>query len=405
MSDSDTDVFFNSVKLQIEFLRDLRKNIDKEDVGKFCDLIYSNVNKYLAGVDKPLEVLALASGRSLISLRSFSDRIESMYKNARVFTPEQARNVQDLDLVIFNTASGSGSNLVSYVDDIRKAKVPVLIVTESGKSDLLDGFEGYDSKYLIRVPEYPETVKDNLYIKTLYSPLGSEFELKTFALFASAFDQISDIFDSYRTGDISNPDLLCQTFYDCLDEFTDNAELLMSIDKDPVSNWIEQVFPRSGYIVPYGFGNSALVSDAFGMRLTHLGKDVSLLGQPNRPDYRRGDIFCPMSGSGDTPEVVNEFRKVWRADKAAITVNKDSKLVELMKESGDADNILYIPVLEDKTDLYKSRTSRLFSFDRDVLQRPLYFEMNLYIVLNAMVAQAAFNEGKTVKSMRIIHVK
>ena len=50
-----------------------------------------------------------------------------------------------------------------------------------------------------------------------------------------------------------------------------------------------------------GVSRSGFVANAFGMRLTHLGRNVFMRDGPTTPAFLRGDTYIPITGSGKHP--------------------------------------------------------------------------------------------------------
>jgi len=78
----------------------------------------------------------------------------------------------------------------------------------------------------------------------------------------------------------------------------------------------------------FGVGRSGLVGKAFAARLAHLKFQVYVVGETITPAVQEGDVFISISGSGETPSVVNSSKsaKLAGAKLVAITSNRESSL-------------------------------------------------------------------------------
>ena len=66
---------------------------------------------------------------------------------------------------------------------------------------------------------------------------------------------------------------------------------------------------RADRIFLHGAGRSGLVCRFFAMRLLHLGRQVFLVGDTTTPPLRTGDLMVVVTGSGNTPSVVQVAEK------------------------------------------------------------------------------------------------
>jgi len=70
----------------------------------------------------------------------------------------------------------------------------------------------------------------------------------------------------------------------------------------------------------YGLGRSGLVARMFGMRLVHLGRDATIVGDTTTPAIRAGDLLIPCSRTGRSPILHHMIRLAHRKGARAAAV-------------------------------------------------------------------------------------
>jgi len=90
----------------------------------------------------------------------------------------------------------------------------------------------------------------------------------------------------------------------------------------------------------YGQGRSGLVAQMAAMRFMHLGYKAHFVGEVSAPSIRQGDGLLLVSGSGETPVLLNfaTIAKQEGANIAVVTGHETSSLARL------ADKILSLPL-------------------------------------------------------------
>ncbi len=181
--------------------------------------------------------------------------------------------------------------------------------------------------------------------------LGSEFELKLGVLLNAI---IPELYYHEVGKDVDR-------FYSTLEHIVKNAGLLSTIDPAYLDEWSDKVLNRRGNYVVDGVSRSGFVANAFGMRLTHLGRNVFMRDGPTTPAFLRGDTYIPITGSGNTREIIEGAikAKLRGADVFPITVNNNSRLTSLMDSWGYSKNVMYVPVSqEDITCIGRKKRAR-----------------------------------------------
>ena len=208
--------------------------------------------------------------------------------------------------------------------------------------------------------------------------------------------------DIYRHEDSTGASM----YYHQIDHFINNARLLTNMDHVHLNEWMDKVLNRRGNYIVDGVGRSGFVAKAFGMRLTHLGRNVFMRDGPTTPSLTRGDAYIPISGSGNTREIIEGAvkAKIRGADVFPIMVNIDSKLASLMDSWGYSKNIIYVPVSLEDISLYWEKDMSKIMAAKSVQTRPSMSELNSYIFTNAIIAMSMDILGISERYLKRIHV-
>jgi D-arabinose 5-phosphate isomerase GutQ len=383
-----TGTFYESVDIQQRFIRQLAE-IDRDRISEFISLLTGFM---LEDKGRTKFIYGIAEGRSALALYDFLQQ-SSRYENIMPLTlDDPIRRYIDpekINLVLAATGSGETKSVIRYLEDAFKLEVPVALITSNVGSRAHSMVSEYDNGYVSVLPTLTGLDRKNL------SALGSEFELKL-AVMLNAL--IPELYHHDR-GDINR-------YYAQVEHFARNAGLLKNIDAQHLGDWVDKVLNRRGNYIVDGVGRSGFVAKAFGMRLTHLGRNVFMRDGPTTPAFLRGDSYIPLSGSGNTREIIEGVvkAKLHGADVFPITVNIDSRLSSLMDSWGLARNIMYIPVEIDDISLYWEREMSKIVATKSVQSRPSVSEINSYVFTNAIIAQAMEMLGVSELYLKRIHV-
>ncbi|HMK46836.1 MAG TPA: SIS domain-containing protein [Methanocella sp.] len=384
----DTSVYYESVEVQHHFIKQLGE-INREKVAEFISLLAGFI---LDGSDKTKIIYGIAEGRSALSLYDFLQQ-SSRYENITPLTlDDPIRRYIDPEknnLIVAATGSGETKSVIRYLEDAFLMEVPVVLITSNIKSRAYTMISEYENGYTFVIEPVRLTERKKL------AALGSEFELKLFVLLNAI---IPELYHN-STGD-------SQRYYEQIDHLADNAMLLKNIESGHLADWMDRLLNRRGNYVVDGVGRSGFVAKAFGMRLTHLGRNVFMRDGPTTPAFLRGDAFIPISGSGNTREIIEGVvkAKLRGADVFPVTVNRDSRLASLMESWGYSKNIMYLPVSQDDIGLYQEKDMSKIMATKSVQSRPSISEVNSYVFTNAIVAQAMEMLGVSEQYLKRIHV-
>ncbi len=384
-----TDLFYGSVKIQQQFIKQL-EDVKKEKILEFINLLAGFI---LDDTKHTKVIYGIAEGRSALALYDFlqqSAKYENIYP---VTLDDPIRRYIDpgkANLVIAATGSGETKGVLRYLEDAFKLNVPVVLITANVNSRAYSMVSEYENGFIFDIEHLRDISNKNL------AALGSEFELKLGVLLNAVIPEL------YHHDPGGNAD----KYYAMLEHMVKNSELLMDIDPAYLDEWSDKVLNRRGNYVVDGVSRSGFVANAFGMRLTHLGRNVFMRDGPTTPAFIRGDAYLPITGSGNTREIIEGAikAKLRGADVFPITVNNNSKLTSLMESWGYAKNIMYVPVSQDDINMYREMEASKIVATMSIQTRPSISELNSYIFTNAFIALGIDMLGVSEKYLQQKHV-
>jgi 6-phospho-3-hexuloisomerase len=123
----------------------------------------------------------------------------------------------------------------------------------------------------------------------------------------------------------------------------DLDRILKAVPADETQGFVTAI--RDAHrVFMYGLGRSGLVARMFGMRLVHLGRDATIVGDTTTPAIRTGDLLIPCSRTPETLKadlVVRLPLEAAKAEKAqpmgslfeqALVLYLDQVVLRLMAE-------------------------------------------------------------------------
>lgn len=392
------ETFREATVLQCEFLKKLL-DLDMTDVAAFSDSMVS----FLTPTPQNRFVYGLAAGRSALSLYSFLQLIQNHFDNVFPFTLEDPvqrhyrKGSKNLGLAI--SGSGETSSVNKYIEDVIAHGGEIKLITANDQGTAYRLVKDYDkgSVLVFKARTKYSTDKET---RSRLSPLGTEFELEVLAFLNAVFKDIQS-----RLKGVC--DVSCPEYRSTIKDFEENARLIVGMDTDCLEHWFSRLLPRSGRYVIGGVGRSGLVARAFEMRFTHLNKISYWERDFNTPSFQIGDVYLPISGIGNTYEALEGSMHAMSkgADVMPITANKSSRLVSLMRKHGRTDDIVFVPVKPEYSDLFSGDTSATTWLMSDYTKfRYPIFEINASIFTNSVVAVGAEFFGIVEAGMRRMHV-
>lgn len=161
----------------------------------------------------------------------------------------------------------------------------------------------------------------------------------------------------------------------------DLSRILEAVPEADTRRFVEAI-RDTNRVFMYGLGRSGLVARMFGMRLVHLGRDATVVGDTTTPAIRKGDLFVPCSRTGRSPILHHMIRLAHREGaKVAAVVGTPEAL--------KADLIVRLPLEAAKTETAQPMGS--------------LFEQALLLYLDHVVLLLMRELKKTVEDMERIH--
>jgi len=113
--------------------------------------------------------------------------------------------------------------------------------------------------------------------------------------------------------------------------FRDLERILGAVPEEDTRRFVHAI-RDAGRVFMYGLGRSGLVARMFGMRLVHLGRDATIVGDTTTPAIREGDLLIPCSRTGRSPILHHAIRLAHRqkAKVAAVVGTPESLKAELV---------------------------------------------------------------------------
>jgi D-arabinose 5-phosphate isomerase GutQ len=391
------ETFREATILQCGFLEKLL-DLDMKGVAAFS----ASMEEFLAPSPENKFVYGLAAGRSALALYSFLQLIQNHFDDVFPFTledPVQRHYRKGKNLGIAISGSGETPAVNKYIQDMIAHGSEIKLITASEKGRAFRLVSEYEKGSTLVIKARTKYATDKK-MRSRLSPLGTEFELEVLAFLNALFKDIQS-----RLNGIC--DVSCPEYRSTIKDFEENARLIAEIDPVHLEHWLSRLLPRSGRYMIGGVGRSGLVARAFEMRFTHLNKISFWERDFNTPSFQIGDVYIPISGTGNTYEAMEGANTALskEADVMPITANRSSKLVAFMKKHGRTEDMVFIPVKPGHADIFSgdaSTTTWLMS-DYTKFRYPI-FEINASIFTNSVVAVGAEFLGIVEAGMRRMHV-
>ena len=390
------DTYKDATDLQCSFIEKLGQ-LDLESVNAFAESLAS----FLKEKDEKNFVYGLAAGRSALSLYSF---LQLLYNHFNAFpctmedpVQKHFRNTRK-NLGIAVSGSGETPAVNKYIEDIINQGGDIRLITANRDGTSHRLVEDYENGSVLVIKGKTKYDLDMTRTSKL-SPMGTEFELEVLAFLNAVFKEVQGRIEGERSEG-------CESYLSTIRDFAAQCRLISRVDEGGLAKWFERLFPRSGRYIIGGVGRSGLVARAFEMRFTHLNKTSYWERDFNTPSFQIGDVYVPITGSGNTYECIEGVKSAFRrgADVLPITTNPSSELVELLREKGREEDIAFIPVSEEYLEqICGSRRTTSWLVSEYSMHRYPIFEINASIFTNSVVAVGAEYLGIEEAGMKRLH--
>ncbi len=370
---SGLNIFFSTWKYLTDCVRDSINALNQDKLKNLFSLLIEG-RKHAIIVD--------GMGRSLQSIMLVEDCME--HNGFSIILPASnacLRPWKRNDIFFFNSGSGSGSP-ITHAQHAKEDGLRVIGMTYN--ANLLKEFPDV----LVMAPSENKN--------PLYSPLGTEFELTSAVvgtcLGYSVRDTVEESIDDFRkaTGQIvSLYDSTCKYFEENLEMLMDFIGIITEYLTAPVKR---NVFFR-------GVGRDQIVNQVAAIRYGHLrkepDKDLHVIYESHWDLRKEGDLIIVTSGSGSTTQTMDYAMQAFVSGMRVfgITSFANSDLGRFTKR---VDGNLIVPGRKDPFSMYNViQTERKHYLPE--------FELNVYLTLDALLAQIASNNGITEDDMRRSH--
>ncbi|MDF0590766.1 phosphoheptose isomerase family protein [Candidatus Methanocrinis natronophilus] len=390
------NTYKDATALQCSFIEKLEQ-LDLESVNAFAESLAS----FLKEKDEKNFVYGLAAGRSALSLYSF---LQLLYNHFNAFPCTMEDPVQKhfrdtrKNLGIAVSGSGETPAVNKYIEDIINQGGEIRLITANRDGTAHRLVEDYENGSVLVIKGKTKYDLDMTRTSKL-SPMGTEFELEVLAFLNAVFKEVQGMIEGDRSGS-------CESYLSTIRDFSSQCSLISRVDEEGLSKWFERLFPRSGRYIIGGVGRSGLVARAFEMRLSHLNKTSYWERDFNTPSFQIGDVYVPITGSGNTYECIEGVKSAFKrgADVLPITTNPSSELVELLREKGREEDIAFVPVSDEYVEqICGSRRTTSWLVSEYSMHRYPIFEINASIFTNSVVAVGAEYLGIEEAGMKRLH--
>jgi len=86
-----------------------------------------------------------------------------------------------------------------------------------------------------------------------------------------------------------------------MDSILQDLETILAAVPEPTTDRVVAAIVNARRVFMYGVGRSGLVARMFGMRLVHLGRDATVVGDSTTPAIRAADLLIVCSRTGRSP--------------------------------------------------------------------------------------------------------
>ena len=380
---TSTNKFYDSIDIQLKFLEQLR-HIPEEKIGGLIKVL----KDFIFQADTKQKVIyGIGEGRSALALYDFLHQLLKYDQLFPATLDDPIRRYFDpgrSNMILSASGSGGTESVINYLEDAHELGAREILITAKTSSPAYEQIKSHNG-FVFLIEDIKLEKPSELAV------MGSEFELKLCTL-------LNSVLPALDSGDVS-------VYYQQMDHYIKNARLLRNLENEYLRSWIDKLLNRRGHFIVDGVGRSGFVAKALGMRMTHLGQHVYIKGDATTPSFVRGDVYIPISGSGNTREILEGMMRARSkgVDVFPITVNKSSSMVELLEKWGYKDNIIFIPVEEIDKGIFHDKTPSKIRTTKMNQIRPSISEINSYIFTNAIIASAIDFLGVDEKYMKRKH--
>jgi len=165
----------------------------------------------------------------------------------------------------------------------------------------------------------------------------------------------------------------------------EDLDLVLRAVQANLSDKFFEVVLKAPRIFLYGLGRSGLIARSFGMRLVHLGREATIVGDTTTPAIRSGDVLIVCSCTGKSPILRHAVRLAHQEQATAIAI-VGQRRTALAKE---ADCVVRLPIEAARNEAAQPMGS--------------LFEQALLLYLDSMVIRLMERLSITAEDMERVH--
>jgi D-arabinose 5-phosphate isomerase GutQ len=370
---SGLNIFFSAWKYLTNCVRDSINALDQERLKNFFSILIEG-RKHGIIVD--------GMGRSLQSIMLVEDCME--HNGFPIILPASNAALRPWnrnDIFFFNSGSASGSP-ITHAQFAKKDGLRVIGMT-------------YNATIINEFPDVivlaPSKSKNSL-----YAPLGTEFELTSAVvgtcLGYSVRDTVKESIEDFQEA----TQQIVNRFDNTRLYFEENLEMLMDFI-GIITEYLTAPVKKNVYF--RGVGRDQIVNQVAAIRYGHLrkepDKDLHVIYESHWDLRKEGDLIIVTSGSGSTTQTMDYAMQAFVSGMRVfgITSFANSDLGRFTKR---VDGNLIVPGRKDPFSMYNVIHTERKMFLPE-------FELNVYLTLDALLAQIASNNGITEDDMRRSH--
>jgi 6-phospho-3-hexuloisomerase len=167
------------------------------------------------------------------------------------------------------------------------------------------------------------------------------------------------------------------------------ARAVERIDTGDVDRLVERI-AKARHVSVFGCGREGLQIRGLAMRLFHLGRSVSVVGDMTTPHIGRGDLFLVTAGPGTLPTALalTGVARIAGARVVCITADPEGAVPQ------ESDDVLVLPAQTMATDQMPGASS---------LSMGSVYEGGLFLLFEIIVMKLKLRLGVSDQTMRARH--
>lgn len=371
--------------------------------------VYKNLEENIEPLEDTLDVLLKArkdnkkiivdgQGRSFRSLKLVRNiLVQNKFEANMVKDSKTAilRPLEEGDVLLVNSGSGETESPVTHIIKIKKEKTGIKTIGIIGNENSSVA-RLVDHKIILK-PKDKKELKPGMHEKL--APLGTEFEISSAAILSCFAYSINKNKKKARERFEKSMSNINELLNENL-KFFKKEKNTISLDNfvNLISNYIPTKNKSRVYFL--SVGRDKMILDVASIRYNHLydGEDKDLIVLNEEEDWldrKKGDLLICASGSGNTKQIVDYAyqAKESKMNLVGITSFENSELGFAVKDYKKG-LLLIVPGRKYKESRYNKVVRGTYV---------PYFELALYVTLDALLTEIADRNNITEEDMKKAH--